>query len=155
MSADDNEATHGFGSRLRRLLDRLDRDILALYREAGVSFEPRCYALFNAICDGGPATMAELTERLGLSPTAISQARSTLQAEGLTATRAAADGRQMLILTPKGAATRVQLQPLWAAINDATAAVLGEASPGLIDGLEALSRALDERPLKARVEERL
>jgi len=42
-----------FGTRLRRLIDRLDRDVLALYRAAGERFEPRWYAVFTASASTG------------------------------------------------------------------------------------------------------
>jgi len=147
----------GFGSRLRRLVERLDREVLAIYQAAGVSFEPRCYAVFTALKAHGPASDADLAARLDVSPAVVTQVRSALQADGLVATRAdpADGGRQQLMLTPKGAATAMQLQPLWDAINAATAQMLVEAAPGLLVGLESLVGALDERPLQTRVKDLL
>jgi DNA-binding MarR family transcriptional regulator len=142
-----------FGSRLRRLVDRLDREVLAIYQAAGVSFEPRCYAVFTTLKAHGPATVADLAARLQVSPATITQVRSALQADGLVTTRADPldSGRQQLMLTPKGAATALQLQPLWDAINAATAQILAEAAPGLLVGLESLVGALDDRSLQTRV----
>ena len=45
----------------------------------------------------------------------------------------------------------LQLQPLWDAINIATARLLAEEAPGLLGGLDDLARALDRAPLKTRV----
>jgi DNA-binding MarR family transcriptional regulator len=144
----------GFGSRLRRLVDRLDREVVALYRERGVGFEPRWYAVFTSLLVEGPASVGELSQRLGVTHAAISQVRSALQAEGLVASRTDARDarRQVLTVTPKGVALAVQLRPLWDAINAATAAMLATEAPGLLAGLEDVAAALDRQPLKERVE---
>jgi len=150
-------STKGFGTRLRKLSERLDRDVQALYREAGVSFEPRWYAVFTSLREDGPATVGELAQRLDITHAAVSQVRSALQGEGLIETRAdPRDGRRhVLTLTPKGAATALQLQPLWDAINAATAQVLERDAPGLLHNLEDLARALDHRSIQARVKDLL
>lgn len=149
--------TKGFGSKLRRLIDRLDRDVLALYREAGVTFEPRWYAVFLALVEDGPATVGDLAQKLDITHAAVSQVRSALIAEALIETRPDPhDGRRhMLALSPKGAAAAVELRPLWDAINNATADLLRKEAPGLLGGLEDLARALDRRPLGARVQDLL
>lgn len=150
-------STKGFGSRLRRLLDQLDRDVQSLYGEAGVTFEPRWYAVFSALCEDGPATVGELAQRLGVTHAAVSQVRSALLAEGLIQTRSdPADGRRhLLALTPKGADMAATLKPLWDAINAATAQVLAEDAPTLLQDLDSLARALDRRPLVARAKDLL
>lgn len=150
-------STKGFGSRLRRLLDQLDRDILNLYREAGVRFEPRWYAVFSDLCDNGPATVGDLARRLGVTHAAVSQVRSALQTEGLIETRPdPADGRRhVLTLTPDGTAMAATLRPLWDAVNAATARVLAEDAPALLGELAALTLALDRRPLSARAKDLL
>ncbi len=145
----------GFGSRLRKLVDRLDREVVVLYRELGVGFEPRWYAVFTTLLADGPSTVGELSIRLGVTHAAISQVRSALQAEGLVGTRVdPRDGRRhVLAVTPKGAALAVQLQPLWDAINAVTARLLEAEAPGLVRGIEDFSAALDRQSLKDRVAE--
>lgn len=157
MERDDKPASHGFGTRLRRLVERLDRDVQALYREVGSSFEPRWYAVFTALLEHGPATVGDLAQRLDVTHAAVSQVRSALLAEGLITTRAdPRDGRRTtLVVTPKGAAAAIELQPLWRAINAATAEVLAKEAPGLLDGLQNLAGALDRRSMKSRVEDLL
>lgn len=144
----------GFGSRLRRLVERLDRDIQALYRDAGVRFEPRWYAVFTTLKTRGPLSVGALSRRLGVSHAAISQVRAALVREGLIEARLdPADGRrQILALTPDGERIAERLAPLWTAINAATDDLLSQAAPGLLDELDSLNRGLDARGLKGRVE---
>ena len=152
MNSATDISTKGFGSRLRRLLDQLDRDVMSLYREAGVRFEPRWYAVFSALCEDGPAAVGDLAQRLGVTHAAVSQVRSALQAEGLIQTRPdPEDGRRhVLTLSPAGQAMAVTLRPLWDAINGATARVLSEDAPALLGELDALTQALDRQSLGDR-----
>lgn len=145
----------GFGSRLRKLVDRLDREVVVLYRDLGVGFEPRWYAVFTTLLSEGPATVGELAVRLGVTHAAVSQVRSALQAEGLIGTRVDPRyaRRHVLAVTPKGAALAVQLEPLWKAINDVTARLLADEAPGLARGMEEFAAALDQMSLKDRVEQ--
>jgi DNA-binding MarR family transcriptional regulator len=148
------QAVTTFGSRLRHLLERLDREVLALYRGAGERFEPRWYAVFAAIRDDGPLTVGALSERLGVTHAAVSQVRAALEREGLIQGESdPEDGRrQSLSLTPQGHETARRLAPLWAAIAAAMGEILAEHAPTLLGQMDSLERALDQRGLRARVE---
>jgi DNA-binding MarR family transcriptional regulator len=154
----DYLATQGInalGSRLRRLLDRLDRDVAAIYRSADVRFEARWFPVFIALRDGGPLTVGALATRLSVTHAAVSQVRAALEAERLIdASPDPEDGRrQRLVLTPKGRALAAQLKPLWDAIATASSQVLNEGAPELMAHLDGLDAALDRRGLAARVDE--
>jgi DNA-binding MarR family transcriptional regulator len=146
-------ALTAFGSRLRRLLERMDREVLAVYRAAGERFEPRWYAVFASLRDEGPLTVGELSRRLGISHAAVSQIRSALEAEDLV--RGAADPRdgrrQVLSLTARGHETATRLAPLWSAIAAAVGEILAQHAPTLPAELDALEQAVDRRGLAARV----
>ena len=141
------------GSRLRRLLERLDREVLGIYHDAGERFEPSWYAVFTAVRDDGPLTVGELAQQLGVSHAAVSQVRTTLEREGLIAGAPdPRDGRrQFLSLTPRGQETARRLAPLWTAILEATGGMLAKHAPTLLADLDALETALDHRGLRARV----
>jgi DNA-binding MarR family transcriptional regulator len=142
-----------FGSRLRRLLERMDREVLAVYCGAGQRFEPRWYAAFAALRDEGPLTVGELSQRLGVSHAAVSQVRTALEAEGLIRGDGdPRDGRRhVLSLTTRGQETALRLAPLWSAIAEAVHGMLAEHAPTLLADLDALERALGQRGLPARV----
>lgn len=143
-----------FGTKLRRLSERLDREVLAIYRDAGVRFEPRWFAVFSALRDLGPLTVGELAQRLAISHPAVSQVRAALQREGLIDSLPdPADGRShRLALSRHGEETARRLEPLWAAISAATQQLLAEAAPGLLAELDHLNQGLAARGLRDRVE---
>lgn len=156
MNRPARQAVAAFGSRVRHLLERLDRDVLAIYRGAGERFEPRWYAVFAAVRDDGPLTVGELSEHLGVSHAAVSQVRAALEREGLIHGEPdPQDGRrQSLSLTPQGRETARRLAPLWAAIAAAMGEILAEHAPTLLGQMDSLERGLDQRGLRARVENR-
>jgi DNA-binding MarR family transcriptional regulator len=147
------QAATAFGSRLRRLLERLDREVSAVYRAAGQRFEPRWYAVFAALRDEGPLTVGELSQRLGITHPAVSQVRTALEREGLVRVDTdSQDGRRhILSLTARGRATARRLAPLWTNIAAAVSEILVRHAPTLLDDLNALENALDRRGLLARV----
>ncbi|TSC25272.1 MarR family winged helix-turn-helix transcriptional regulator [Corallococcus sp. Z5C101001] len=142
-----------FGSRLRRLVERLDRDVHAAYEASGERFEPRWYGVFTSLRDAGPLTVGELAQRLGITHAAVSQVRTALEREKLIASEAdPQDGRrQRLKLTARGRETARRLAPLWAAIQAAATQVLAEGAPTLLADLAGLEQALDRRGLRARI----
>jgi DNA-binding MarR family transcriptional regulator len=153
MSSIASQGLTAFGSRLRRLLERLDRDVQAIYCAAGERFEPRWYAVFAALRDNGPLTVGELAHRLGVTHAAVSQVRTSLDREGLIRSEPdPQDGRrQRLSLTRRGRATARRLAPLWAATAAAMGEMLAENAPTLLPDLDKLEHALDRHDLRARV----
>ncbi len=153
MNVSTEQKVTAFGSRLRRLLERMDREVLAIYRAHGQRFEPRWYSLFAALRDHGPMTVGESSHRLGVTHAAVSQVRTALEHEGLIHGEADPhDGRrQMLSLTPSGHEAARRLAPLWAMIAGAVSGMLAEHAPTLLADLDALESALDQRGLLARV----
>ena len=153
MQPTTSQDVTAFGSRLRRLLERMDREVLAVYRLAGERFEPRWYAAFAALRDEGPLTVGALSQRLGISHAAVSQVRTALEAEGLIRGDGdPRDGRRhVLSLTTRGQEIALRLAPLWSAIAAAMGGMLAEHAPTLPADLDALEHALDQRGLPARV----
>ena len=142
-----------FGTRLRRLSERLDRQVQVLYRAHDSTFQPRWFAVVSALREHGVLSVGELAALLGISHAAISQLRGELIAAGLVRAKPdPADGRrQLLELSVPGKRTVTKLQPLWQAIAAATDALCAEAAPGLLDNLSKLEEALEKRPMSARV----
>lgn len=150
------QAARAFGTRLRRLSERLDREVQEIYRAADERFEPRWFAVVAALAES-PATVGELAGRIGVTHAAISQVRSTLIAEGLVrSVEDAADlRRRRLELTEHGQATVARLEPLWNALAEVTSELLATAAPVLLEELDSLEAALGAEPLTSRVRARL
>lgn len=146
-----------FGTRLRRLSERLDRQVQALYREHDSSFQPRWFALVSALREQETLSVGELATQLGITHVAVSQLRGELIEAGLV--RAKTDPldkrRQLLELSAAGKRTALKLAPLWQAIARATEALCAETAPNLLADLAKIEAALDEKSMKDRVESTL
>jgi DNA-binding MarR family transcriptional regulator len=143
-----------FGTRLRRLSERLDRQVQALYREHDSSFQPRWFAVVIALREHGVLSVGELASLLGITHAAISQLRGELIKAGLV--RAKSDPadrrRQLLELSPAGKRTVTKLQPLWAAVAAATDALCAQVAPDLLDALGRIEDAVEAKSIGARTD---
>ncbi|MFI4902505.1 MAG: MarR family winged helix-turn-helix transcriptional regulator [Burkholderiales bacterium] len=145
--------TAAFGTRLRRLSERVDREVQAIYRERALAFEPRWFPIVSALHAHRTLSVGDLAELIGVTHAAVSPLRAELIAAGLVRTRPdRADQRRLLVeLTPGGRRMVARLLPLWTAIADGTALLCAEAAPDLLDELDRIEAALGERSLKDRV----
>jgi DNA-binding MarR family transcriptional regulator len=142
-----------FGTRLRRLSEKLDRQVEALYGARGVEFQPRWFPVIIALVEHREASVGELAAMLGITHAAVSQVRGELIAAGLIRVKAdpADKRRQLLALSAKGARYAQNLAPLWLAIADATDDLLREAAPNLLIALNAVEAALEGHSMAERV----
>ena len=144
-----------FGTRLRRLSERLDRQVQALYRDHDSSFQPRWFAVVVALREHGVMSVGELASLL-YSRHEINGELRRLD-EDIVLVRAKPDPadrrRQLLELTPAGKRTVTKLQPLWAAVAAATGALCAEVAPDLLDALGRIEDAVEAKSIGARADE--
>ncbi len=144
-------------TRLKRLGDRLQRDVSRVYRALDFDFEARWFPLLRALADRSPQAVTELAQTLGMTHPAVRQIAGPLLRRGLlreqTGPRDAR--RRLLALTRRGQLLAVQLVPVWREIQLANAEWLDEAGVDLLAVLERLETSLDERSMEERVCERL
>lgn len=139
------------GARLRRISERIDRETAQLYAAINVRFEQRWFGLLNQLALNGPMTVGAIADALRLSHASVSQARKSLENQGIIhALNDAADARKRpLALTPAGHALVTRLTPLWQALAHSAAELNAEAG-NVIAALNRLEDALDRRPLHTR-----
>jgi DNA-binding MarR family transcriptional regulator len=142
-----------FGTRLRRLSERLDREVEAIYRARGVVFQPRWFPVVILLAEEGEASVGELAATIGITHAAISQVRSELVGAGLirVKTDKTDKRRQLLTLSPKGWRYAEELTPLWLAIAGATEKLLAVTAPDLLTSLGRIETALDAQPMIRRI----
>ncbi|HEY3783672.1 MAG TPA: MarR family transcriptional regulator [Steroidobacteraceae bacterium] len=139
------------GARLRRLSESLDEDAGRIYAELGIEFQQRWVGVLEQLARGGPQSVGELAESLGIRHSSISQTRRSLEEAGLLASKAdPADGRsRRLCLSAAGARLVRRLEPLWEVLN-ATSVEL-DAESHVVDCLNRLDAALTRLSLYERV----
>ncbi len=146
-----------FATRLRRLSDRLMRGAASIYRDVGLDFEPRWFALLRLLDDHGSSSVTGASEALGLThPAVVKLAREMTRGGLVTSERSRVDRRSRLLrITGKG---RVMLQRLTPVLDDLVAVMQGvwtEAEVDVLADLDRLEDRLDLRELYPRLRERL
>ncbi len=148
--------TKAIGARIRRLSERIDRESGRCYALFDTRFEQRWFGIVNQLRLHQSMSVGELASALGITHVSVSQARKSLEAEGLVkSVTDPQDGRKsMLVLTPAGERLVARLAPLWSAMEAASEELFAEAV-GLLEGIELLEQALDARSLTSRIIDRL
>ena len=145
-----NEA--GLGTLLRHLVELLDGDVEAIYREEGLNCRSRFTPVFRHLERHGPSSIRHIAEESGLTHSATSQTVTEMIKAGLAASERGRDGRERIIsLTGAGEALLPELHRLWGAIWAAADELSGDINAPLA-GL--LKRAIDEvekRPFLDRI----
>lgn len=140
------------GARLRRLSERIDREVAQVYAERHIAFEQRWYGVLNQIALREPVAVTAVSGALRISHASVSQASSSLEKAGLiTFVADPADGRRRLItLTHAGRRLIDELRPLWAVL-DGVAEQLNAEAGNIIAGLDRLDEALAAMSIRDRV----
>jgi DNA-binding MarR family transcriptional regulator len=148
----DQLGAMAFASRLKRLHERLSRDVARLYADLGFPFQPRWFLPVYSLYRRGPAGVTELAQSLGLSHAAVVQATGELARAGWLTQRAHRGDRRrrVLRLTPRGKRLAARLEPVWEDIGHATEALFREAGVDPLHDLRALEQALGQRDIALR-----
>lgn len=144
-------------SRLRRLADRLQQDVTAVYADLGIPFEARWFATLQALRRRSPQSVTGLARELGLTHPAVTQIARALAARGLVAAaRDARDERRRLLrLTPAGRALIRRLDPVWEQVRLANRELLAASGGDLLATLARVEAELGRRDMRERVLARL
>jgi len=141
------------GSRLKRLAERMQSDVVQIAERAGLPIQPSQYPLLATLDRHGPLTIGELTQAMELSQPTVTRSVSRLARMGLIAVkRVRRDQRHKTIsLTAEGEAAMARSKRLvWPQIEAAVAEVLQGLSGPLLDQVAAIEARLAERPLNQR-----
>lgn len=146
-----------FASRLKRLSDRLARDISRVYEEHQLQFEARWFPVAYLLSQKSPLSVTEIAERLQFTHPAVNQIAGQMERNGLLAsTRDRNDDRRRLLsLTKEGKQIVRQLQPVWDIIRRCTAELLASLDGNFLGAIQQIENSLTEKDMYARVTEQL
>ena len=141
------------GSRLKRLGERMQADVLVLIERAGLPVQPAQYPILAALDSCGPLSVGGLVEATGVSQPGVTRAVTRLVEADLIENGPAAPDRRrrtlQLSATGIGVVERSRVE-VWPAV-EASVRDLCEALDGpLLAQLDAIERSLDDQPLHRR-----
>ncbi|HYC66962.1 MarR family winged helix-turn-helix transcriptional regulator [Brevundimonas sp.] len=142
--------THGV--LLRRLIDHLDGAVEQSYALAGLDYRPRFTPILRALLNSGPATLRALSDRTGVTHSAISQTVAQMGKRGWISVQTGRDGRERIVgLTPFAMQRLPALERCWAATEAASASLDDDIGQPLAEVLGRALEALDRRPFADRL----
>lgn len=141
------------GTRLKRLGERLQDDVVALSAAEGFDVPAGLFPILAAVAEAGDATIGELAPIVGISQPAVTRGVLGLVERGLVAVeRRSADQRlKTVALTPTGAAlvARAKRQ-LWPAVDAAVRALTRDGDDAFLAHIDAFEDRFAARSLAAR-----
>lgn len=146
-----SQGSAAIGARLRRLSERIDRDLGQVYANQGAEFEQRWFGPFNQLRLRETASVGEIAAAIGVTHAAVSQSCSQLQAKGLIETDPAPSDkrRRQMRLSPAGIRLARQLAPMWDRL-ELLSRDLDAAAGGLVAAIDRLETALAEQSIADR-----
>jgi len=141
------------GSRLKRLAERMQGDVVKVAERADLAIQPSQYPLLATLDRHGPQTVGELSAALQLAQPTVTRSVAKLVEMGLVEMdRRHKDQRHKTIsLTADGEAALVRSKLLvWPRVEAAVVEVLDGLSGSLLDQVTAIEQRLSERPLEQR-----
>lgn len=141
------------GSRLKRLAERMQSQVVRLVEQADLPLQPSHMPLLGTLDRDGPQTISVLTEAMQVAQPTITRALSRLVELGLVEiNREQRDQRHKTVrLTEAGRAALDRAKILvWNRTEGAVEEVLAELDPAFLDRLTALEAMLIREPLDAR-----
>lgn len=139
------------GSRLKRLAERMQAGAMSVIAEADLPLQPGHMAVLAAL-RGGPMTVGQLADAIGISQPGITRSVGQLARLGILRDAHAADQRTRLVeLTENGRAAADQAAAdLWPRIGMAAEELLAGLSGPFLAQIAAIERALDQASIADR-----
>lgn len=142
----------GLGTLLRHLVDLLDGDVEAVYREQGLDCRSRFTPVIRHLEREGPSSIRQIALASGLTHSAISQTVAEMLKKGLVTSAPGKDARERIIaFTAAGEALLPRLHAIWAAIWAAADDLSSDVGIPLGDVLERAIAAAGRRPFRDRI----
>jgi len=119
------------GSRLRRLSDRMMKEVTEIYQQSGIDFQPKWFPLFYLLTQEQRKGITEIADALQISHPAVIQLAREMEKEGwLVSEKAGNDARKRILqLTPKSVAALPKLKELWQCFRHTNAEIINEIDP--------------------------
>lgn len=146
----------GLGTRLRHVLDLMERDLSEVYVDMGLrGFRLRYTPVVRAVDRLGPSTIRVIAEAIGVTHSAASQTVGQMRRDGFVEVEQGPDdARQRIVrLTDRAEELVPALDAEWDATAEAAAELEAELSYPLGALLEEVTAALERRSFRDRIGE--
>ena len=142
-----------FASRLKRLSDRLYRDVSRVYEDNALAVEARWFPIFYLLTQHKEMGVTDISRELGLTHPAINQFAGAMTKRGLLESHQdpTDDRRRLLSLSTEGRRKAKELQPIWEAVRRETETLLEQTGGDMLTTLDRVEAELDREDMHRRV----
>ena len=143
------------GSRLKRLGERMQADVLRVVQKTGLTIQPSQYPVLAALDRQGPMTVGDMVGVTGLSQPAVTRCLSLLVDQGLVETsRVHRDQRHKTVALTEAGRQAMQRSKteIWPQVEAAAIALCENLSGPLLEQIGAIEDALAKNSLFTRIE---
>lgn len=143
------------GSRLGRLLERMNKDISRFYKILGTEMEARWFTILYLLGTRSPMRITDIADILGVTHQAINkQARQMSGASLVRIYQGEADKRERLIaVTKRGEETIAALTGVWEKVRGVVTTLTSNPSESLLDSIGKVEKKLDSKSMLKRLTE--
>jgi DNA-binding MarR family transcriptional regulator/ribosomal protein S18 acetylase RimI-like enzyme len=141
------------GSRLKRLAEQMQGDVMLVTQRAGITIQPGQYPLLAALDEHGPQTIGELAQGMRMSQPAITKNVDRLvDARLIKVSRGDADRRQKVVSLSAAGRRMLELSKheVWPLVEAAVKEVTDDLSGPLLEQVAEIEARLAARPLSSR-----
>jgi DNA-binding MarR family transcriptional regulator/N-acetylglutamate synthase-like GNAT family acetyltransferase len=142
------------GSRLKRIGERMQGDVLKIIEQAGLSIQPSQYPLLATLDRDGPLTVGELVSATRLSQPAVTRALARLvELDLVEVNRLHRDQRHKTVaLTAAGREAMIRTKrEVWPQVEAAVIGLCAELSGSLLNQLDQVEDSLARASLDQRI----
>lgn len=145
------------GSRMRRLRERMDNDISAIYKIIGIDFKAKWFSTLYLLNIEQSMTLTGIADSLGFTHPAVNKIVAEMTRKGLLDSSIDEKDRRrrVLKLTRKGRNIARYLTPVWEEIRSVVCELVGSVEHNLLKAIDDIEKRLDEKEMYERIFERL
>ncbi|MDN3546867.1 bifunctional helix-turn-helix transcriptional regulator/GNAT family N-acetyltransferase [Mucilaginibacter aquaedulcis] len=143
------------GARLKRLYDYFAKDVVMIYKDEQLNFEPKYFTLYYLISRQGEAGVTEIAEELSLTHPGVIHLAKELEALGfIESVKSSKDSRRrMLRLSAKGKESLPKFERVWAKIVALNKELFNNQKNNLLNAVMETEAQLNEKPYYQRFQE--
>ncbi|MCD4736469.1 MAG: bifunctional helix-turn-helix transcriptional regulator/GNAT family N-acetyltransferase [Bacteroidales bacterium] len=145
------------GTRIKNLSDTLMKDMVKVYKDQNLDFEPRWFTFFQLILKEGQITITEIAGKLKQTHPSVVQVVNALEIRKLVESdKDHNDNRKRIVrLTNKGKQLAKEMAPLWKDVEIVAKDILHESVPGFLDNISDVEIVLQRKSTYQRIRERV
>jgi DNA-binding MarR family transcriptional regulator len=141
-----------------RLAEKLKSEVSTVYHSCGMDFDDHWFLVGYMLSESSPMSVADMSAKLGFSRPMRTRMIEEMVTHGLV--RVDVDHerdplRKLVSLTDDGKETVEGLRAVWEAVGDATAELISESHPEILEALARIEDNLEDRSLFSRVSSRI